>query len=74
MINYAVMTYSSFGPIQDVHEKLQFGRVISQLHHIRLETENTTIITFSCVSTADEVEKISTHSALTVTVFCNIHD
>lgn len=25
---YVVRTYSSFGPIQDIHEKLQFGRVV----------------------------------------------
>lgn len=25
---YVVRTYSSFGPVQDVHKKLQFGHVV----------------------------------------------
>lgn len=35
---YVVRTYGSFGPIQDIHKKLQFGHVVCQMHHIRLKT------------------------------------
>lgn len=42
----ALMTYSSFSPIQDIHEKLQFGRVVCQMHHVGLKKGNITIIIF----------------------------
>lgn len=32
-------THRGFGPIQDVHEQLEFGGFICDLHHIRLKTE-----------------------------------